>query len=63
MRRRKLKRCKTGKVRYRDEAAAGFALSIVRRKRNGQHIERRYYYCSCCRGYHLTSAPAWKSEL
>lgn len=62
-RRRFNRTCPTGKVRLRDETAAALALAEVKRKRNGLRVEQRYYECPRCKGWHLTSQPARRSEL
>ena len=48
---------KCGKVRYRDQIAAMFALASTRNARSSKRAERRYYLCPDCRGWHLTSKP------
>lgn len=45
-------KCKTGKRRYRDEIAAKLALAKTSRRDSG---ERRYYFCTFCKSFHLTS--------
>jgi hypothetical protein len=56
-------KCPSGKVRYRTEGDASDAMAMVRRKRHSGHIEQRYYWCGRCKGYHLTSQQAHRSEL
>lgn len=49
-----MKRCTTGKTRYRDELGA--KLALVRTARgNGNRRETRAYRCPACHGWHLTS--------
>jgi hypothetical protein len=45
------------KVRYRDRIAALLALATVRTqdKSHRAKVEARAYFCSSCRGWHLTS--------
>lgn len=57
-------KCKTGKVRYRDELTAKVVLvscrarAALRRGRSGQkRHEGRAYRCPFCYGWHLTSKP------
>ncbi len=45
------KQCKK-KNRYRDEHAANYYRKIFEKKR-GKQLD--YYWCSYCRGFHLTS--------
>lgn len=57
-RRRGAARCaESGKVRYRDEVAAGLALATLQRQDKDGHTEQRAYRCPACRGWHLTSKP------
>jgi hypothetical protein len=51
------RRCPTGKIRYRDQIAAKFALSQAQHKDGSKRgkIERRDYFCQRCRGWHLTA--------
>lgn len=50
--------CPSGKVRIADEDGAMLALSRARQHRpKGARIERRYYQCDQCGGWHLTSVP------
>lgn len=62
----------TGKTRYYDSAAAKQAMSKLKAKRHtydpitrkrikhrhGKTEQCRYYYCTSCKGYHLTKIPA-----
>lgn len=54
-----MRKCrKTHKIRYRDDIAAKLALARVSKgKRSRSKDEQRAYFCSFCRGYHLTSQP------
>jgi hypothetical protein len=51
------RKCPTGKVRYRDKVGALFAMSQARHKDSSGRakLEQRAYFCSRCRGWHLTS--------
>lgn len=52
--------CPSGKLRYTDERLAAKALASAqakRLKRGHDHIEKRYYTCGFCDGFHLTSVP------
>jgi len=55
------RRCpKNGKVRWPTEHAAQVALvgAVMKANRGNQkRRECRYYECSVCRGWHLTSQP------
>lgn len=44
-----MKKCKTGKRRFRDEIAAKLMLATLDKG------HKRSYWCSFCRGWHLTS--------
>jgi len=47
---------KTGKLRYRDELGARIALAKLQSRRSSKRrLERRYYHCPFCSGWHLTS--------
>lgn len=55
---------RTGKTRFRDEAAARQALARTRKRvtftarpDDGSHPAARVYPCPFCRGWHLTSRP------
>jgi CO dehydrogenase/acetyl-CoA synthase alpha subunit len=54
-------RCDTGKVRYPNELEAGKALkrAAAGRHQRGElnHVERRFYRCRRCGGFHLSSQP------
>lgn len=54
-------RCPTGKDRFATEHDAGLALVNCKIARVLHHKhkrkEQRYYCCSQCRGWHLTSKP------
>ncbi|MGA4507263.1 hypothetical protein ACQB6R_06065 [Propionibacteriaceae bacterium G1746] len=60
----------TGKRRFRDHREAVQALHAARNSRKtaaelGQGSSRqecRSYACKACRGWHLTSLPAWQPE-
>ena len=62
-------RCPTsGKVRFRERNDAKLALTLAayRRTRSDdsgepRRREVRTYRCAACRGWHLTSMPAWAS--
>ena len=53
----------SGKVRFRDQAQAGFALEGMRalrleaeaRELETRRREKRVYQCGACRGWHTTS--------
>ncbi len=45
-------RCRSGKIRYKDELGAKIALASRAARDKG---EKRYYTCNLCNGYHLTS--------
>jgi len=47
--------CQTGKVRFRDEVSARLRISHLRRNSNRQSIPMRPYFCTRCKGWHLTS--------
>ena len=62
----------TGKTRFYDSAAAKQAISKIKAKRhsydpitrkrikhrNGTTEQCRYYYCTICKGFHITKVPA-----
>lgn len=51
--------CPSGKLRYETESKAAKALRSAQAKRakhNMARVEKRYYACGFCDGYHLTSA-------
>jgi hypothetical protein len=56
-------RLKTGEIvctkeRFRDEADARAALAAIHRSSfEGARVPIRSYYCSRCKGFHLTSQP------
>lgn len=55
-----MKRCRSGKPRYRDELAAKIAAAKVEghanRHPSGDDWEpQRAYYCNWCGGFHLTT--------
>jgi hypothetical protein len=54
MRRRKRRMC-AGKMRFRDKRQATRVLHNFQSKSERAEIPRRAYYCTACRGYHLTS--------
>lgn len=43
------------KVKFKDELEAMIALANTQRSRKGKRAERRYYWCSICNAWHLTS--------
>lgn len=50
--------CRTGKMRFPDERTAARALRQARQNREAMHsgrVEKRYYRCPHCEGFHLTS--------
>lgn len=47
----------TGKVRYRSEQEAIRILAHAVSSKSERRREQRFYRCSYCRGYHLTSQP------
>ena len=47
----------TGKVRYRSEQEAVRILAHAVSSKSERRREQRFYRCSHCRGYHLTSQP------
>lgn len=48
--------CPTGKLRYRDQIGAKFALARID-DADPKRREKRAYRCPSCRGWHLTSKP------
>lgn len=48
--------CPTGKLRYRDNIAAQWALATIN-DTDPRRREQRAYACPRCRGWHLTSKP------
>lgn len=47
--------CPSGKVRYRDQIGAKFALAVINRRGGKKRREQRAYRCPTCNGWHLTS--------
>ncbi len=47
----------TGKVRYGSEQEAVRILAHAVSSKSERRREQRFYRCSHCRGYHLTSQP------
>jgi len=45
-------KCRTGKRRFPDELSAKIALA---RRINQDRGEKRYYACTLCSGFHMTS--------
>jgi hypothetical protein len=54
---------KCQKVIYRDRLAALLALSKVQHQDKSYRAkaEARAYYCSDCKGWHLTSKKRWRA--
>jgi hypothetical protein len=51
----KRRRACRGKVRYRDQKRAEYALRILQGNSNLDRLPKRSYYCADCNGFHLTS--------
>lgn len=51
----KLKRCPSGKRRYRDHEEAFRALRKIKARNTREKTPVRTYDCNLCAGYHLTS--------
>lgn len=53
------KKCR--KRRFRDEIAAKLAIATIGRKDNAGRPKKecRAYFCGSCRGWHITSVPAF----
>jgi len=57
-----VRRCPSGKVRYRSRLDAKTALASVTGKRRTAKEEIRFYWCELCSGLHLTSQEKRRDE-
>lgn len=59
-----MRKCESGKWRYRTEIDAKLALADIQHRDSSTrlHMEQRAYRCTECRGWHLTHRKAKASE-